>query len=247
DVTVRVSSLGDPAITATGKGKVMVKDCMNVAVDFEDAHVCPTDTVSIPFTVTNTGKLSDNFKVTASGCPSWLDFETKEYTLDAGKRSSFTLDGTVPASAEGKAQTCTVSAQSVSNSNLAAEATASIAVKNLDQCYCVESKATPNSLTIEQCSNTVIELMAKNCGTQDEKFSVSFTGSAAEWSIVEPKSLVLRPGETQPFYVAVKFPIDAEIKDYELKTTVKGEHSGAQDTEQVTVTAKAFSQEQYTP
>ncbi|PIY60156.1 hypothetical protein COY95_03245, partial [Candidatus Woesearchaeota archaeon CG_4_10_14_0_8_um_filter_47_5] len=96
-------------------------------------------------------------------------------------------------------------------------------------------------MTLEQCSNMVVDFTLHNCGEVRDEFVVDFAGTASQWVLAEPQSIVLGPGETSHIYLAFRLPVDADLKEYTLLGAVVGRETGASTSFTVTLGAEPYS------
>lgn len=194
-------------------------------VDKVDVNLCPGETLKKEIVIKNTAMVEDVFGISTE------NVEVNKEVLELGPMESEKVELTFSYSnLEDKQSKVTI--ESKGDETEKSVLTYNVNLNTQNECYCVQLD-TVDQLSIQQCTNDVIDLNIENCGLRHDTFTIETSGSAAQWAVVEPKEIELDPSENSTSYMAVRMPIDAEQDSYNIDVKVKGK---SQDTETVNIT-----------
>jgi len=92
--------------------------------------------------------------------------------------------------------------------------------------------ATDTTTQVTCATDTVLYIVqVTNTGSLTDSFTISLSGSAAEWAVAAPAGFNLEPGEIENVYVYATPASGALVGSYELEVIVNGQHSGKQKAE----------------
>ena len=217
-----------------------VKSCFGFELDSykKEMSLCPGEEKKDEIRITNTGNCKDEFLLTSSADWLLIDNITNQ-TLFMDKEETKVIDVRIVADkVTNESETAEIVIRSKYDPTVEKTVSYDITILNKSECYAVDL-ATEEELSIEQCSNKVVELNITNLGLTKDTFSLTVHDGAAEWILIEPDELVLEPNETKTSYMAIRMPVDVEVKDYFINVTAASAMSS--DTETIKIVAQNYT------
>ncbi len=192
--------------------KLVSENCYKekLVITPEVQDTCPYTEVEYTVLVENTGKLPDNIT---------LDYglESKNFILLPGESKKINVKLSVEYEKPGMYSIpVTVTSENV---NVSGEI--KMNVKPMDECYSV--MLYDGNATVETGKAEGKAISIKNTGEVLQKFVLSVDGP--EWVYVEPRSLVLEPGEEGNAYAYISPPYATPPGNYTVKITASSNHT----------------------
>ncbi|MFB6265521.1 MAG: hypothetical protein ABEI07_00375 [Candidatus Nanohaloarchaea archaeon] len=217
--TIRVTAESTSSYASdTASVRFVAEECrgVDVTVAPQNVSVCRSDTLSLTASITNTGRITDRYRVSMAG-------KTENVTLGPGNRTTLTVESQAAALADN----VQVTARSLSLSKVRDAAVAEV---RTNECY---------GLSIDPVSipgpgnQTLVQLSLANNGTKSNSYTLLLDGPS--WMDVRPQNVTLSPGSQIPVYVylAPDFFGDGE---YTAALVVSG--NGVRETIGMNVTAR---------
>jgi len=212
NITVTATSL-DNEVSAENSciAHTIILRGVRVSIDPSHDSDMPGETLTYTVTVTNTGNVADNYKLTISdnAVPSWNPtVSPTSLTITAGKSGTAMLSVTIPSGAEhDERDNIRVVAASMENAEVSASASCEAQVSILRR---VEVSISPGSGSGPPGTSLTYTVTVKNSGLVDDTYTLTAVGPEG-WSVSISPTLIenLSPDENASATLSVVVPPDA--------------------------------------
>lgn len=214
---------------------ITVGDCNSVSVtpiDSSELNLCTCTSGTFEVLVTNSGRWSENYKLSMSGSGAkWATLS--ESTMGLASEESRSVQVSVqPPCGETGDYSVTVTAESL-NSDAVSSASIGLGV---DGCYEFDFALSENYLSFCDNSEAKVPVSIQNKGTVDNGYAVSVDGP--EWASFDKKKVTALAGRTEPTNLVLS-PSFGVVGNFPMTLTVEAENGDIVKTD--TFTANVLS------
>ncbi|MEM2900341.1 MAG: Omp28-related outer membrane protein [Thermoplasmata archaeon] len=194
------------------------------------ATVLAGSSIQYSLTISNFGKLNDNYTLSKSGDASaWFSLPGL-VTLSAGQSTTLTINVNVPVGASEGLKTAVISATSEKNPDVVSKTTLNITVTPIP---IYNAQLTPASDTRRTISpgwaNFTYTL--KNTGNMPDNYTITYT-SLLNWeATLNPHQVSLNPSASMQISLNIRVPSEVSRGDYLFKINVKSEKNASMNLE----------------
>ncbi len=187
---------------------IKVINCYDASLQIipERSEICSCSTTNYEVVLTNKGELKDTYTLRVMNY--YLNY-TRQVELSSGESKRFNFTITPPMGAQPGEYS--LDAYAISE-HTSVEAHAVLVLKPAEECYKLDMKPSKESVVVEICNATTIEVTLKNTGEKETAYNLSVSGP--EWVSIEPNFIELQPGEEGIAYFYVTPPLGVETGAY---------------------------------
>ncbi|MDI3473682.1 MAG: hypothetical protein PWR30_5 [Candidatus Woesearchaeota archaeon] len=233
NILIKVTSESNPSLTIVINETIELESCYGMEVNApKELDFCAEEEREIELNIKNTGTKEDSLKITPL-CPPWVEAEVEEIVLEPDETKTLKYKAKAPADID-KEAFCSFKIESTETGNINISSVI-LKVLPLEECYCFNIELDKEEVSFKNTNKTnqLVELIVTNCGRSDEKYLVEISGDLREYVDVAPSSIELKPGESEPFHIAISKPLEGESGDIEV--SVSGENSRKKESLKLTI------------
>ena len=190
--TIKVNGFSSAGIEKSLGIDVDVEKChsLNLEIEKEYDRVCGGESKKYSGELANGGLQRIDAELDVKG-PNWISADKSEFSIDANEKQEFGLNADVPANAKGIFDV--IAASSIKDlPSVKSEKKLSIEVVPAYDCY--KPDFISDSKITSYYANEYVSVKIKNTGIKQAIYGISL--DAPDWISVEPKKLVVNPGQS---------------------------------------------------
>ncbi len=204
-------------------GKIIIEQCYNVELSAakDDEEICPGAAAAFEIDVTNTGKKSDTYMISADEG----SLSETSVTLDVGESERILLLISTDQN-DNEDMILTVSAES---ERASASKEITVSVRDFDSCYGISISSDADSIFAEDLKGYLYTLTVKNDGEFDTEYTATIEGP--KWITVNPETIAVKAGKTADIFVYASPEYTTSEGTYTIKVTIESDMGNAEEKE----------------
>ena len=204
---------------------VKVKKCHSVDVEFteESSDACKDVQSKFEAVITNNGEYKKTYKVEVNG-PPWIGFNERDslITLDPGQQRKVVLTA-VPGD-DAREGDYIISLGAVATDDSAETAydldELGLNVKPTGECFKTSASSEYENLVVYYDSSVIIPVEVRNEGTKKSDYVLSLSGSASDFTSLNPRILSLEPGKSDKVFLYMAPNANIKLGEYDAHLAV---------------------------
>ncbi len=194
------------------------------------ANVLEGGSTQYSLTISNFGKLHDNYTLAKSGDASTWFSLSSTVALAPGQSTTMTLTVNVPMGTSAGMKTATITATSVKNPDVVAQTILNISVAQVPV-YGVElTPATSTRVTISPGWGN-FTFSVRNAGNMQDNFTLTYT-SNLQWQVtINPQKVSLNPGASATISMNINVPAETSVGSYDFRLRATSENNATKTSE----------------
>lgn len=191
----------------------------SLSIPEEKQTICNGLTATYAATLKNLGKFTANYDVTVNG-PDWAKLSDTKVTLEPGKDKSLSLTIAPPQTSLIQDYVITIKATDT-ETKISSEDTLTITTASLEQCYQPSITSEKDTVEIAQDHTATAGFMIENKGTKEAIYDIVLTGTATQFSQINPGAVTISPSKAQNLYLYIAPSPEIEIGTYTATVTAR--------------------------
>lgn len=221
NILIKVTSQSNPSLSVVINKTIKIEPCYGIEVSVpKELDFCAEEERDIELSIKNTGTREDSLKITPL-CPPWVDAEAEEIIIEPDETKTLRYKAKAP-NAVDKEAFCSFKVESTETGDIKISSVI-LKVLPLEECYCFNIDLDKEEVSFKNTNKTnqIVELMVTNCGRSNEEYSVEVSGDLRKYVDIAPSRMELKPGDSEPFHIAISKPLEGESGHVELSVTEK--------------------------
>ncbi len=191
----------------------------SLSIPEEKQVICNGLEATYAATLKNLGKFTATYDVNIVG-PDWVKLSENKVTLDAGKDKSLSLTISPPQTALVQDYIITIKATDT-ETKIISEDTLTITTASLEQCYQPSITSEKETVEIAQDHTATAGFMIENKGTKEAIYDIVLTGTASQFSQINPGAVTIAPSKAQNLYLYIAPSPEIEVGTYTATVTAR--------------------------
>lgn len=215
---------------------INVKKCYDVSVELEkDADkICNALENEYNVLVRNVGEKESEYFVSLDG-PDWAKLDKTSVSLAAGEETNLKLTVSPPYDNSGASSTIEVKVSAKDSDKISSSDSIKIDTVSQKECYNALLGIKDKSLSVYFDSSATVPIVVENKGANVASYSLSVSGTAANFVYLNPSVVEIQPGESEVVYLYVAPSSKVQNGDYSAVMSVRLEDSTILSSETINI------------